>query len=74
METDPHFKREEACISNISPSERRKRLMAGVAFFLAGLILLALMIGFGWNRLWRLALVLPFIGATYGYFQWREKT
>jgi hypothetical protein len=74
MRTDPYRASEEVCIANISTDERRKRLFFGLVSLLAGLALLALMVALRWNRLYRLALLPLFIGATYGYFQWREKT
>jgi hypothetical protein len=64
----------EVCIANISPRERRKRLMAGVIQFAAGLAILAALIVTGVDRLWRLPLFLVFWGAAAGYFQWRDKT
>ena len=74
MGSDSNRAREEVCIANISTDERRKRLLFGLVSLLAGLALLVLMIALGWHRLYRLALLPLFLGATYGYFQWREKT
>jgi len=64
----------EVCISNISPAERRKRLVSGVAGFVIALVVLAVLIAIGADRLWRLPLSLLFFGAANGYFQWRDKT
>lgn len=64
----------EICIANIGPRERRKRLLGGVAAFVGGLIVLAALMVLGWERWWRLALLMPFWGAASGFFQWREKT
>lgn len=65
---------QETCLANISPSERRKRLLAGVVQFVVGLAILALLIRLGLNPWWRLGLFLPFFGAAVGFFQWRDKT
>ena len=64
----------EVCISNISPAERRKRLLGGVIGFVIALVILAVLIAGGADRLWRLPLFLLFFGAANGYFQWRDKT
>lgn len=64
----------EVCISNISPVERRKRLLGGVIGFVIALVVLAVLIASGADRLWRLPLFLLFFGAANGYFQWRDKT
>ena len=62
------------CIPNISTAERRKRLTFGLVTFVITLILLAVLMVTGANRLWRLPLLLLFWGAGSGYFQWRDKT
>ncbi|GJQ36631.1 MAG: hypothetical protein JETCAE01_26410 [Anaerolineaceae bacterium] len=64
----------EVCISNISPAERRKRLLAGVIGIVIALVILVVLIASGADRLWRLPLFLLFWGAANGYFQWRDKT
>ncbi len=64
----------EVCISNISPAERRKRLLGGVVGFVIALVVLAVLLASGADRLWRLPLFLLFFGAANGYFQWRDKT
>ncbi len=64
----------EICISNLSPAERRKRLLGGVTGFVIALVVLAVLIASGADRLWRLPLFLLFFGAANGYFQWRDKT
>jgi hypothetical protein len=64
----------EVCISNISPAERRKRLLGGVVQFIIALVVLAMLLATGANPLWRLPLFLLFFGAANGYFQWRDKT
>lgn len=62
------------CISNISPAERRKRLLGSVIGFVIALVVLAVLLASGADRLWRLPLFLLFFGAANGYFQWRDKT
>jgi hypothetical protein len=62
------------CIANISPSERRKRLIGGVVPFVIAIVLLAVLISSGADRLWRLPLFLLYWSATSGFFQWRDKT
>jgi len=64
----------QVCISNISPAERRKRLLGGVVGFVIALVVLSVLISIGADRLWRLPLFLFFFGAANGYFQWRDKT
>ncbi len=64
----------EVCISNISPAERRKRLLGGVVGFVIALVVLSVLIAISADRLWRLPLFLLFFGAANGYFQWRNKT
>jgi len=64
----------EVCISNISPTERRKRLFGGVAGFVFALVVLFVLLAVGADRFWRLPLFLLFWGAASGYFQWRDKT
>lgn len=62
------------CIANISPLERRKRLIIGLVQLAVALVLLAILVGVGAHRTWRLILFLPFWGAAVGVFQWRDKT
>ena len=64
----------EVCIANISIAERRKRLTFGLVIFVISLVVLAILMATGVNRLWRLPLVLLFWGAASGYFQWSDKT
>ncbi len=65
---------QEICIANISPRERRKRLLAGGVELVIGLAILALLIGWNVNPWWRLGLFVPFFGAAVGFFQWRDET
>jgi hypothetical protein len=64
----------EVCIANISPQERRKRLMGGIIGLGFAVVLLATLIFLGADRWWRLLLFAPFYLAASGFFQWREKT
>ncbi len=64
----------EACIANISPRERLKRLIGGVIPFILALAILSWLIVIQAGLGWRLLLFLPFAAATYGFFQWRDKT
>jgi hypothetical protein len=64
----------EVCIANISPSERRKRLVFGVIPLVIGLAILVALIAIGAARWWRLALLPLFWAAAIGFFQWRDQT
>lgn len=64
----------EACISNISPLERQKRLRFGISQFIATLVILGVLMTLGADRLWRLPLLFIFWAAAVGYFQARDKT
>jgi hypothetical protein len=64
----------EACVPNISPRERLKRLIAGVIPFVIALGILTWLISADVNRLWRLPLFILFVAAASGFFQWRDKT
>jgi len=64
----------EACITNISPLERQKRLRFGITQFAITLVLLGVMLAFGVDRLWRLPLLFLFWASAVGYFQARDKT
>ena len=64
----------EACISNISPVERQRRLRFGINQFIITLVVLGVLIVSGADRLWRLPLLFMFWAAVVGYFQARDKT
>ena len=64
----------EICIANISPLERRKRLVFGIKQFLFTLVILAVMIVLHLNPFWRLSLLFLFWASAIGYFQARDKT
>ena len=63
-----------ACITNIGPRERRRRLRFGVVLLVAGAALAVLLIGIDVHRLWRFLLFLPFWAGAAGVLQAREKT
>ena len=64
----------EVCIANISPLERRKRLVFGIKQFLFTLVVLAVMIVLHLNPFWRLSLLFLFWASAVGYFQALDKT
>ena len=64
----------DVCIPNISPQERRKRLISGVVSFALALLILGILMATGTSRWWRIALLPLFASATSGFFQWRDKT
>lgn len=64
----------EVCIPNISPFERRKRLMFAIQQFIITLVVLGVLIVLGLNPLWRLPLLFMFSASTVSYFQARDKT
>lgn len=71
---DQESDRAELCIPNISPRERLKRLIGGVIPLGIALAILAWLIAIRADRLWRLPLVVLFVPAASGFFQWRDKT
>ena len=69
-----HHETGNVCIANISPYERRKRLMFAVRQFVVTLVLLGVLILLEWNPLWRLPLFFLLSASTVSYFQSRDKT
>jgi hypothetical protein len=65
---------EDVCIANISPLERRKRLMFGVRQFIFTLVVLGTLIALHLNPIWRLPLLFLFWASAVGYFQAHDKT
>ena len=59
---------------NIDTKGRQRRLMFGIFQFVLAIIVLAVLMATGADRLWRLPLFFIFMGATVGYFQWHDKT
>lgn len=64
----------DVCIANISPKERRKRLNFGILQFVVGLVLLAVLLGTGADKAWRLSLFAIFASAAVSAFQSYDKT
>jgi len=64
----------EACIANISPLERQKRLRFGIRQFIFTLVILGILIVLHLNPLWRFLLLFMFWASAVGYFQARDKT
>jgi hypothetical protein len=64
----------EVCIANISPLERRKRLMFAIWQLIITLVILGILIALDLNPLWRLPLLFLFSASTVSYFQARDKT
>jgi len=63
-----------ACIPNIGPGERRKRLSFGIGTIAVGGVILAALVITDVHPLWRLPLFLVFYAGATGIFQAREKT
>jgi len=64
----------EVCIANISPKGRKKRLRFGIVQFAVSLVILAVLLLLGADKVWRLPLFFMFGAAAAGFFQWRDKT
>ena len=66
---DHEHDRGEACVPNISPRERLKRLIGGLIPFVIALGILTWLISMDVNRLWQLPLFILFVAASSGFFQ-----
>ena len=55
---EPQY-RYRGLVCNIGPGERRQRLIFGVVFIQLSILAWALLLAFGPDQLWRLALLLP---------------
>jgi len=64
----------DVCIANISPKERRQRLIFGIVQFSISLVVVAALLILGADKVWRLPLFFMFGAAAAGFFQWRDKT
>lgn len=64
----------QACVPNIGPRERRRRLIAGVVFSGMTLAIAAYLLASGAPRGWRALIVLPAAMAAVGVFQVQAKT
>lgn len=64
----------EVCIANISPLERRKRLLFAIRQFIITLVIFGVLIALDLHPLWRLPLLFMFSASTVSYFQALDKT
>ena len=65
---------EDACIPNINPIERKRRLQFGMYQLIASLVVLVALVLLNVNPLWRLPLFFLFAAGATGYFQAKDKT
>jgi hypothetical protein len=63
-----------ACIPNIGPKERRKRLVSGLVLLATTVLTAAVVIAGSIPRGWRLLLFLPLWAAALGIFQAWDST
>jgi hypothetical protein len=63
-----------ACIANIGPRERRKRVIGGAVMLVVAIALAAFLLHAGTPRAWRAAVFLPLWGSATGFFQARNQT
>lgn len=64
----------DACIPNISPAERKKRMNFGILQFVIATLILAAMLSLGVDKLWRLPLFALFASGSVSIFQSFDKT
>ena len=64
----------DACIPNISPQERKKRVQFAVGQLTVTLVILVVIVALNINPLWRLLLFFMFSAATTSYMQALDKT
>lgn len=64
----------DVCIPNISPAERKKRMNFGILQLVITFIILAAMLAFGADKLWRLPLFAMFSSGAVSIFQALDKT
>jgi hypothetical protein len=64
----------DACIPNISPAERKKRMDFGILQLVLTFGILAIMLTFGVDKLWRLPLFVMFASGSVSIFQALDKT
>lgn len=64
----------DACVPNISPAERQKRMNFGVVQLVITFGILAVMLYFGVDKLWRLPLFVMFASGSVSIFQALDKT
>lgn len=64
----------EVCLLNIGPKQRALRMRFGVTLFIISVAVAVALVATQVPMWWRLALFLPFLMATTGFFQARRKT
>ncbi len=64
----------DACVPNISPAERQKRMNFGIVQLVITFGILAVMLYFGVDKLWRLPLFVMFASGSASIFQALDKT
>jgi hypothetical protein len=64
----------DACIPNISPAERQKRMRFGILQLAITFAILAALLTFGADKLWRLPLFAMFSAGAVSIFQALDKT
>ncbi len=64
----------DACVPNISPAERKKRMDFGIFQLVVAFGIFAAMLAFGVDKLWRLPLYFMFSGGAVSIFQALDKT
>jgi hypothetical protein len=64
----------QACVANIGPRQRRRRLVFGMVAFAASAVILAALLGTAAPRWPRLLAALPFWAGALGFLQHRERT
>jgi hypothetical protein len=63
-----------ACIANIGPRERRKRLVFGIVTLAASVVISFLFVFYGVRPVFRLPLFIPLFVGALGFFQYRART
>jgi len=64
----------DACIPNVGPRERGRRLMVGIAMFAIVVLIATGLVLAGAPRAWRLFVLFPAWVGSIGVFQAKEKT
>jgi hypothetical protein len=71
---EPPMESPNACIPNIGPRERRKRVTGGIVMLLIALALAAFLLHTGVTRAWRALVFIPLWMSATGFFQARYQT
>lgn len=64
----------DACITNIGPAQRRRRLVLGISALVVAAAVAAALAAADAHVLIRALVALPLYGAALGFFQYREST